>query len=94
MPKEYFIEGIDPEVEKAVRAAIDVYKSQGAEIVEVSLPHTKYAVAVYYIIATAECSANLARFDGVRYGKRAAEGAKDMCSICMAAPARRVSARK
>ena len=71
VPKEYFIEGIDPEVEKAVRAAIDLYKSQGAEIVEVSLPHTKYAVAVYYIIATAECSANLARFDGVRYGKRA-----------------------
>jgi len=72
VPKEYFIEGIDPEVEKAVRAAIDEYKSQGAEIVEVSLPHTKYAVAVYYIIATAEASANLARFDGVRYGKRAA----------------------
>jgi aspartyl-tRNA(Asn)/glutamyl-tRNA(Gln) amidotransferase subunit A len=71
VPKEYFIEGIDPEVEKAVRAAIDEYKRQGAEIVEVSLPHTKYAVAVYYIIATAECSANLARFDGVRYGKRA-----------------------
>jgi aspartyl-tRNA(Asn)/glutamyl-tRNA(Gln) amidotransferase subunit A len=72
VPKEYFIEGIDPEVEKAVRAAIDEYKRQGAEIVEVSLPHTKYAVAVYYIIATAEASANLARFDGVRYGKRAA----------------------
>jgi aspartyl-tRNA(Asn)/glutamyl-tRNA(Gln) amidotransferase subunit A len=72
VPKEYFIEGIDPEVEKAVCAAIEEYKSQGAEIVEVSLPHTKYAVAVYYIIATAECSANLARFDGVRYGKRAA----------------------
>jgi aspartyl-tRNA(Asn)/glutamyl-tRNA(Gln) amidotransferase subunit A len=52
VPKEYFIEGIDPEVEKAVRAAIDEYKRQGAEIVEVSLPHTKYAVAVYYIIAT------------------------------------------
>jgi aspartyl-tRNA(Asn)/glutamyl-tRNA(Gln) amidotransferase subunit A len=71
VPKEYFIEGIDPEIEQAVRAAIEEYKSQGAEIVEVSLPHTKYAVAVYYIIATAECSANLARFDGVRYGKRA-----------------------
>jgi aspartyl-tRNA(Asn)/glutamyl-tRNA(Gln) amidotransferase subunit A len=71
VPKEYLIEGIDPEVEKAVRAAIDEYRRQGAEIVEVSLPHTKYAVAVYYIIATAECSANLARFDGVRYGKRA-----------------------
>jgi aspartyl-tRNA(Asn)/glutamyl-tRNA(Gln) amidotransferase subunit A len=71
VPKEYFIEGIDPEVGKAVRGAIDEYKRQGAEIVEVSLPHTPYAVAVYYIIATAECSSNLARFDGVRYGKRA-----------------------
>ena len=80
VPKEYFIEGIDPEVEKAVRAAIDEYKRQGAEIVEVSLPHTKYAVAVYYIIATAECSANLARFDGVRYGKRAAD-AKDVLDM-------------
>ncbi|MEI9998030.1 MAG: Asp-tRNA(Asn)/Glu-tRNA(Gln) amidotransferase subunit GatA [Verrucomicrobiota bacterium] len=80
VPKEYFIEGIDPEVEKAVRAAIDEYKRQGAEIVEVSLPHTKYAVAVYYIIATAECSANLARFDGVRYGKRA-EKPKDILDM-------------
>ena len=80
VPKEYFIEGIDPEVEKAVRAAIEDYKSQGAEIVEVSLPHTKYAVAVYYIIATAECSANLARFDGVRYGKRA-ENPKDILDM-------------
>ncbi len=80
VPKEYFIEGIDPEVEKAVRAAIDVYRSQGAEIVEVSLPHTKYAVAVYYIIATAEASANLARFDGVRYGKRAANS-KDVLDM-------------
>jgi aspartyl-tRNA(Asn)/glutamyl-tRNA(Gln) amidotransferase subunit A len=80
VPKEYFIEGIDPEVEKAVRSAIEEYKSQGAEIVEVSLPHTKYAVAVYYIIATAECSANLARFDGVRYGQRA-EGAKDVLEM-------------
>jgi len=71
VPKEYFVDGMDPEIEKAVRAAIEEYKRQGAEIVEVSLPHTKYAVAVYYIIATAECSANLARFDGVRYGKRA-----------------------
>src|SRR5476649_159595 len=80
VPKEYFIEGIDPEVEKAVRAAIEEYKRQGAEIVEVSLPHTKYAVAVYYIIATAECSANLARFDGVRYGKRA-ENPKDILDL-------------
>lgn len=71
MPKEYFIEGIDPQVDKAVRDAIRHYESLGAEIVEVSLPHTEYAVAVYYIVATAEASANLARFDGVRYGHRA-----------------------
>jgi aspartyl-tRNA(Asn)/glutamyl-tRNA(Gln) amidotransferase subunit A len=80
VPKEYFIKGIDPEVEKAVRAAIEEYRRQGAEIVEVSLPHTSYAVAVYYIIATAECSANLARFDGVRYGKRA-ENPKDILDM-------------
>ncbi len=71
LPKEYFIGGIDPQVEAAVRAAVDQYTKLGAEIVEVSLPHTEYAVAVYYIIATAEASANLARFDGVRYGHRA-----------------------
>ena len=71
VPKEYFVEGMDPQVEKRVREAIEVYRGLGAEIIEVSLPHTKYAVADYYIIATAEASANLARFDGVRYGKRA-----------------------
>ena len=71
VPKEYFVEGMDPQVEARVRAAIEVYRGLGAEIVEVSLPHTKYAVADYYIIATAEASANLARFDGVRYGQRA-----------------------
>jgi aspartyl-tRNA(Asn)/glutamyl-tRNA(Gln) amidotransferase subunit A len=76
IPKEYFIDGIDPEVEKAVRAAIDWYAAQGAEIVEVSLPHTPSATAVYYIIATAEASANLARFDGIRYGFRVPD-AKD-----------------
>ncbi len=72
MPREYFIAGIDPQVEAAVRAAIRHYESLGAEIVEISLPHTAHAVGVYYIIATAEASANLARFDGVRYGHRAA----------------------
>ncbi len=71
LPKEYFIGGIDPRVERAVRAAVDQYAKLGAEIVEVSLPHTEHAVAVYYIVATAEASANLARFDGVRYGHRA-----------------------
>lgn len=71
MPKEYFIEGIDPQVDAAVRAAVRHYESLGAEIVEISLPNTEHAIGVYYIIATAEASANLARFDGVRYGFRA-----------------------
>jgi aspartyl-tRNA(Asn)/glutamyl-tRNA(Gln) amidotransferase subunit A len=70
LPKEYFIDGMDREVEAAVRAAIKKLQELGAEIVEISLPHTDYAVAVYYLIATAEASANLARFDGVRYGAR------------------------
>jgi aspartyl-tRNA(Asn)/glutamyl-tRNA(Gln) amidotransferase subunit A len=70
LPKEYFIAGLDAEVETKVRAAVDQCRALGAEIVEISLPHSKYAVAVYYIIATAEASANLARFDGVRYGLR------------------------
>ena len=74
MPREYFISGIDPQVDAAVRAAIKHYESLGAEIVEVSLPNTEHAVGVYYIIATAEASANLARFDGVRYGSRAGAG--------------------
>ena len=68
LPKEYFIEGLDPEVEKSVRDAVAVLKALGAEIKEVSLPHTKYAIATYYIIAPSEASSNLARFDGVRYG--------------------------
>ncbi|HEX8296444.1 MAG TPA: Asp-tRNA(Asn)/Glu-tRNA(Gln) amidotransferase subunit GatA [Chthoniobacteraceae bacterium] len=75
MPREYFIEGIDPQVDAAIRAAVRQYESLGAEIVEVSLPNTEHAVGVYYIVATAECSANLARFDGVRYGHRAAGAA-------------------
>jgi aspartyl-tRNA(Asn)/glutamyl-tRNA(Gln) amidotransferase subunit A len=70
MPKEYFISGIDPQVDSRVREAIRQYEALGAEIVEISLPHTEYAVAVYYIVATAEASANLARYDGVRYGHR------------------------
>ncbi|OGS01001.1 MAG: aspartyl/glutamyl-tRNA amidotransferase subunit A [Elusimicrobia bacterium RBG_16_66_12] len=68
LPKEYFIDGLDPEVEKSVRGAVEVFKSLGASVVEVSLPHTKYAIASYYIIAPSEASSNLARFDGVRYG--------------------------
>jgi aspartyl-tRNA(Asn)/glutamyl-tRNA(Gln) amidotransferase subunit A len=71
LPKEYMIEGIDPQVRAAIDAAVKQLDSLGAEIVEVSLPTTEYAIAVYYIVATAEASANLARFDGVRYGYRA-----------------------
>ena len=68
LPKEYFIAGLDPEVEKSVRDAVAVLKDLGAEIKEVTLPHTKYAIATYYIIAPSEASSNLARFDGIRYG--------------------------
>jgi aspartyl-tRNA(Asn)/glutamyl-tRNA(Gln) amidotransferase subunit A len=70
LPKEYMIGGLDPEVKAAVDAAVKQLQSLGVEIVEISLPHTDYAVATYYIIATAEASANLARFDGIRYGLR------------------------
>jgi aspartyl-tRNA(Asn)/glutamyl-tRNA(Gln) amidotransferase subunit A len=72
VPEEYFIEGMQPEVEEAVREAICVLKSMGAEVVPIHLPHTAYALPVYYLIAPAEASANLARFDGVRYGPREA----------------------
>jgi len=70
LPKEYFIGGLDREVTASVNTAVRQLEKLGAEIVEISLPHTDYAVAVYYIIATAEASANLARFDGIRYGLR------------------------
>jgi aspartyl-tRNA(Asn)/glutamyl-tRNA(Gln) amidotransferase subunit A len=80
LPKEYLIDGIDPEVRAAVDAAVKQFNSLGAEIVDVSLPTTEYAVAVYHVIATAEASANLARFDGVRYGFRA-ENPKDVLDL-------------
>ena len=70
LPKEYMIGGLDPEVKASVDAAVKQLAQLGAEIVEISLPHTDHAVAVYYIVATAEASANLARFDGIRYGAR------------------------
>ncbi len=78
--KEYFGKGLDPEVGAAVEAAVAYYRKIGCEIREISLPHTRYAVGVYYIIATAECSSNLARYDGIRYGHRAA-GAADAVDI-------------
>ncbi len=72
LPQEYFIAGLHPAVEAAVRAAIQVFEQLGAEVLPVSLPHTSYALPVYYLIAPAEASANLARYDGIRYGARAA----------------------
>jgi len=74
LAREYMIGGLDPQVSAAVQAAVKQLEKLGAHIVEISLPHTQYAVAAYYIIATAEASANLARFDGIRYGARV-EGA-------------------
>ncbi|MFL6513600.1 MAG: Asp-tRNA(Asn)/Glu-tRNA(Gln) amidotransferase subunit GatA [Chthoniobacterales bacterium] len=80
LPRQYMVEGVDPQVKAAVGAAVKQFQSLGAEIIEVSLPHTEYAIAVYYIVATAEASANLARFDGVRYGYRA-ENPSDMLDL-------------
>ncbi|NOY53073.1 MAG: Asp-tRNA(Asn)/Glu-tRNA(Gln) amidotransferase subunit GatA [Deltaproteobacteria bacterium] len=80
VPKEYFVEGMQPEVEEAVRRALALLEKEGAKIVEVSLPHTEYAVATYYILATAEASSNLARYDGVKYGYRA-EGAEELIEM-------------
>ncbi|NIA08603.1 MAG: Asp-tRNA(Asn)/Glu-tRNA(Gln) amidotransferase subunit GatA [Nitrospiraceae bacterium] len=80
LPKEYFVSGLDPDVEKAVRDAVSALEGQGARIVEVSLPHTDYAVATYYIIAPAEASSNLSRYDGVKYGLRA-QGLNDLTDM-------------
>ncbi|HEV2277371.1 MAG TPA: Asp-tRNA(Asn)/Glu-tRNA(Gln) amidotransferase subunit GatA [Acidobacteriaceae bacterium] len=71
VPAEYFAEGLDPEVRAAIEAGIEKLRAAGAEIRKISLPHTRYAIPTYYVIATAEASSNLARFDGVRYGFRA-----------------------
>jgi len=73
IPKEYFIEGIDPEISAAIKKAVTVIEHSGGQCVDISLPHTQYCVAVYYIIAPAEASSNLARYDGVRYGFRATD---------------------
>lgn len=74
VPAEFFSDGLDPEIDAAVRAAIAQLEAAGATVREVSMPHTEYVVATYYIIAPAEASSNLARFDGVRYGRRAGDG--------------------
>jgi aspartyl-tRNA(Asn)/glutamyl-tRNA(Gln) amidotransferase subunit A len=78
VPKEYFVEGLNPEVEKLVRGAMAEYEKMGAELIEVSLPSTKYAVAIYYIIMPAELSANLSRYDGIRFGLKPDGEIKDL----------------
>jgi len=78
--KELLAEGVDNDVKKAIETAIEDYKSMGCDIVEVSLPYLKYSIGIYYILATAECSSNLARFDGVKYGYRC-EGAESLIEM-------------
>jgi len=80
MPKEYFIKGLDKEVESSVKNAIKKLEENGAEIIDISLPHTEYAVSTYYIIATAEASSNLARYDGIKYGYQY-KGSKDLLDM-------------
>jgi aspartyl-tRNA(Asn)/glutamyl-tRNA(Gln) amidotransferase subunit A len=78
VPKEYFGEGMNLEIKEKIQKAIDIFKSIGAEIKEISLPSTDYALAVYYIIAPSEASANLARYDGVKYGYRTPDKVEDL----------------
>lgn len=80
LPKEYFVRGMDPEVEAAVKAAVRQLEAMGAEVAEISLPNTDYAISTYYLIAPAEAATNLARYDGVSYGERA-EGAADLVEM-------------
>ena len=82
VPREYFGSGLDPEVEQAVRSALKVYEGLGAQLVDISLPHSAYAVAAYYLVATAEASSNLARYDGVHFGHRSKDHTNliDMCA--------------
>jgi len=84
LPKEYFIEGLDPDVRSLVIRAVHLLEEQGAEVLEISLPHARYAISVYYLIATAEASSNLARYDGVKYGFRSPGPASDSTEMCEA----------
>jgi len=81
LPREYFVEGLDPLIQSKIMEAVNLLAKQGARIVNVSLPHTRYAISAYYLIATAEASSNLARYDGVKYGFRTAEDAPDMVKM-------------
>ncbi|NTV58698.1 MAG: Asp-tRNA(Asn)/Glu-tRNA(Gln) amidotransferase subunit GatA, partial [Deltaproteobacteria bacterium] len=81
LPREYFVEGLDPLIQAKITAAVNLLAKQGARILDVSLPHTRYAISTYYLIATAEASSNLARYDGVKYGFRTGEDAPDMVKM-------------
>jgi aspartyl-tRNA(Asn)/glutamyl-tRNA(Gln) amidotransferase subunit A len=91
VPREYFLPGMEPAVEQAVRNALQQFAALGADLVEISLPHTEYAVAVYYLLATAEASSNLARYDGVKYGYRHPE-AKELMDMYAATRAQGLGA--
>jgi aspartyl-tRNA(Asn)/glutamyl-tRNA(Gln) amidotransferase subunit A len=96
VPEEYFGEGLDPEIRGAIERALDGLRGAGCVVKTISLPHTKYAVPTYYVIATAEASANLSRFDGVRFGLRAGAGGGERrrSRRCIARRATRASARR
>lgn len=81
VPKEYFVEGLDPKIERVVREAIKRYEEMGAKVKEVSLPHTEYALPAYYIISPSEASANLARYDGIKYGLSESKEVKDLLDV-------------
>lgn len=80
LPKEYFVDGIEPEVRKAVENAVQILKSEGAQLIDIELPHTEYGIAVYYIVAPCEASSNLARYDGIRFGHRSKDS-KDIREV-------------
>lgn len=81
LPKEYFVEGLDMEIKDHINRALTMLNGNGAEVIDISLPHTKYAISSYYLIATAEASSNLARYDGVRYGFRSKDGTNDAAAM-------------
>jgi aspartyl-tRNA(Asn)/glutamyl-tRNA(Gln) amidotransferase subunit A len=81
LPKEYFVEGLDSVVKEQIMHALTLLNKNGAEVIDISLPHTKYAIGSYYLIATAEASSNLARYDGVRYGFRSKDGTHDVAAM-------------
>jgi aspartyl-tRNA(Asn)/glutamyl-tRNA(Gln) amidotransferase subunit A len=81
LPREYFIDGIDPRIKERIMHAVGLLEKNGANILEISLPHSKYAISAYYLIATAEASSNLARYDGVKYGFRSETDASDLLSM-------------